>query len=175
MPGEKMEAQPFGVRPKPAFDFEFLLRPRTVAVVGVSLTNPVHPANVIYNKLDLRYPVRVFPVNPKGGELRRQPVYRDISEIPEPVAMDNSPSFLQAIPQGKVGVIQGHDHGSQERAGKERSRESDQDRIRGGKGKRGNRDEQGGDHREVGYRHIKDHAHDIGAQHADPRNNAHFA
>ncbi|MFH1982850.1 MAG: CoA-binding protein [Pseudomonadota bacterium] len=103
MPGEKKDAVPIGVSRNTAFDFEFLLRPRTVAVVGVSLTNPVHPANVIYNKLDLRYPVRVFPVNPKGGELRRQPVYRDISEIPEPVDMaviaaraDHVPAILES-------------------------------------------------------------------------------
>jgi acetyltransferase len=56
-----------------------------MAVIGVSLTNDLHPANVIYNKTHLRSSIRAFPVNPKGGRLRKETVYRDVSEIPEAV------------------------------------------------------------------------------------------
>jgi acetyltransferase len=48
----------------------------------VSLTNDRHPANVIYNKIHLRYPVKVYPVNPRGGQFQRDRVYPDIADIP---------------------------------------------------------------------------------------------
>lgn len=56
-----------------------------MAVVGVSLHNDRHPANVIYDKNHLRYPVKTFPVNPKGGALQAETVFRSISDIPEKV------------------------------------------------------------------------------------------
>ncbi len=64
-------------------EFESFFRPSTMAVVGVSTTNDRHPANVIYNKNLLRYPVKVFPVNPRGGTLQGERVYREVGEIPE--------------------------------------------------------------------------------------------
>jgi acetyltransferase len=63
-------------------DFRSLFNPKTIAVFGVSLTNDRHPANVIYNKILLRYPVKVYPVNPKGGMLQQDRVYTEISRIP---------------------------------------------------------------------------------------------
>ena len=62
-----------------------LFEPKTIAVIGVSLTNNLHPANVIYSKNYLRYPVTVFPVNPRGGTLQGERVFANISEIPERV------------------------------------------------------------------------------------------
>jgi acetyltransferase len=56
-----------------------------MAVVGVSLSNDRHPANVIYHKLLLRYPVSVYAVNPKGGVLQRETVYKRLSDLPEKV------------------------------------------------------------------------------------------
>src|SRR4030042_4754184 len=66
-------------------DFQRLFRPTTMAVVGVSQTNDRHPANVVYHKNNLRYPVKVFPVNPRGGDLHGERIYRGIREIPEAV------------------------------------------------------------------------------------------
>jgi len=66
-------------------NLEKIFEPRTMAVIGVSLTNPRHPANVIYNKNNLRYPVRVFPVNPRGGVFQGAEIHTSVSEIPEPV------------------------------------------------------------------------------------------
>ena len=63
-------------------DFTRLFKPQTMAVAGVSLANERHPANVIYNKIHLRYPVKVYPVNPKGGVFKRDRVYRGVDEIP---------------------------------------------------------------------------------------------
>jgi len=66
-------------------NFTPLFKPKTIAVAGVSLTNERHPANVIYNKIHLRYPVKVYPLNPKGGIFKRDRVYRSMEEIPSPV------------------------------------------------------------------------------------------
>jgi acetyltransferase len=63
-------------------DFTPLFHPKTIAVLGVSLTNDRHPANVIYNKIHLRYPVKVYPVNPRGGQVQRDRVYADIADVP---------------------------------------------------------------------------------------------
>ena len=91
-------------------DFAPLFNPQTIAVVGVSLTSDRHPANVIYNKLHLRYPVKVYPVNPHGGILRRDKVYPDISEIPVDIDLaviavraEHVPKVLESCIRSKVG------------------------------------------------------------------------
>jgi acyl-CoA synthetase (NDP forming) len=68
-------------------DLRKLFEPKTMAVIGVSLTNDRHPANVIFNKNYLRYPVRVYPVNPHGGELQGEKVCGRVGDIPEAVDM----------------------------------------------------------------------------------------
>lgn len=91
-------------------NYQPLLKPQTIAVVGVSLTNERHPANVIYNKIHLRYPVKVYPVNPKGGRLQRDRVYEDISRIPGKIDLavvaaraDFVPDILESCIQNGVG------------------------------------------------------------------------
>jgi acetyltransferase len=59
-----------------------LFKPDTMAVVGVSLSNESNPANVVYNKNRLRYPIKVFAVNGKGGTIRGETVYRKLQDIP---------------------------------------------------------------------------------------------
>lgn len=66
-------------------NFEPLLKPKTMAVVGLSLSNDRHPANVIFHKLLLRYPVTVYGVNPKGGRLQREEIYTSVSAIPQKI------------------------------------------------------------------------------------------
>ena len=68
-------------------DFKPLFQPETMAVIGVSLTNDRHPANVIFSKNHLRYPVRAFAVNPKGGVLMGERIYPRIGEVPGPVEL----------------------------------------------------------------------------------------
>jgi len=75
-----------------------LFEPKTMAVVGVSLSNDRHPANIIYNKAHLRYPLRVFPVNPRGGSLLGERVFSDISEIPEKVDLAVIAVRAEAVP-----------------------------------------------------------------------------
>ncbi len=91
-------------------NFTPLFKPKTIAVAGVSLSNERHPANVIYNKIHLRYPVKVYPVNPKGGAFKRDRVYRSMDEIPGPVDLaviavraDHVPETLSQCIRRKVG------------------------------------------------------------------------
>lgn len=69
-----------------------------MAVVGVSLHNDRHPANVIYTKNHLRYPVKAFPVNPKGGALHGETVFPSISDIPEKVDLAVIVARAQHVP-----------------------------------------------------------------------------
>jgi acyl-CoA synthetase (NDP forming) len=91
-------------------DLKPLFSPATIAVIGVSRTNDRHPANVIYSKLRLRYPVKVYPVNPKGGEIQRETIYPDIAEIPGSVDMaviaaraEFVPAILSRCAKAEVG------------------------------------------------------------------------
>ena len=93
-------------------DFQALFEPKTMAVIGVSLTNGWHPANVIFTKNHLRYPVRVFPVNLRGGELRGEKVYTSLAEIPERIDLaiiavqaEHVPAALDECIQSKVKAV----------------------------------------------------------------------
>lgn len=66
-------------------NLKYLFRPSTMAVIGVSTTQDSHPANVIYNKNYLRYPVKTFPVNPRGGLLNRETLYPSVKDIREDI------------------------------------------------------------------------------------------
>lgn len=68
-------------------DLQFLFKPSSIAVIGISTTQDNHPANVIYNKNHLRYPVKTYPVNPKGGVLNREIVYPSVMDIEEDIDM----------------------------------------------------------------------------------------
>ena len=81
-----------------------------MAVIGVSLTNDRHPANVIFNKTLLRSPVKVFAVNPKGGRVQGEPVNRSVSEIPKSVDLaviavrsEHAPKVLEECIDAGVG------------------------------------------------------------------------
>jgi len=62
-----------------------IFKPKTMAVIGVSTTNPLFPGTIIYNKNLHEYPVKVFAVNAKGGSLEGNPIYKTITEVPAKV------------------------------------------------------------------------------------------
>ncbi len=68
-------------------DLKYLFKPSTMAVIGVSTSQDNHPANVIYTKNHLRYPVKTFPVNPKGGTLHREKLYKSVFDVEERIDM----------------------------------------------------------------------------------------
>jgi acyl-CoA synthetase (NDP forming) len=87
-----------------------LLKPKKVAVIGVSTSNDNHPANVIFKKLHFRYPVEVHAVNNRGGELHGIPVYPSIAAIPGTVDLavivvraKYCPQLLEACIENDVG------------------------------------------------------------------------
>ncbi len=61
--------------------------PESLAVIGVSTTNPFHPANIIFNKNYYSNTCEAYAVNPKGGELEKRKVYRSVGEIPAKIDM----------------------------------------------------------------------------------------
>ncbi|CCK79890.1 CoA-binding protein [Desulfobacula toluolica] len=80
-------------------DLKYLFRPSTMAVIGVSTSQDNHPANVIYNKNHLRYPVKTFPVNPKGGILNRKTLYQQVDHIEENIDMAVIAVRAQFVPK----------------------------------------------------------------------------
>ncbi len=91
-------------------NFKALFEPRTMAVVGVSLTNDAHPANVIFYKNYLRYPVMTYGVNPRGGVHKETRIFPRIGDIPEKIDLaviatraDNVPAVMEECVAAGVG------------------------------------------------------------------------
>ena len=76
-----------------------LFKPKTMAIIGISLTNEKHPANVIYNKNNLRLQAKVFPVNDRGGIYQGEKVYASILDVPEKVDMAVIATRAEAVPK----------------------------------------------------------------------------
>jgi len=62
-----------------------LFAPRAVAVIGASNRELTIGYRIIQNLLDFGYTGPVYPVNPKGGEIRGLKAYPSILDAPEPV------------------------------------------------------------------------------------------
>jgi acetate---CoA ligase (ADP-forming) len=80
-------------------DLTPIFRPKSLAVIGVSLTNERHPANVIYNKNNLRQQVKVFAVNERGGTLQGETVYPALAEVPGKVDLAVIASRAESVPK----------------------------------------------------------------------------
>jgi acetyltransferase len=76
-----------------------LFHPKTLAVVGVSLSNEKHPANVIYNKNNLRLQAKVFAVNDRGGMYQGEKVYASVLDIPEKVDLAVIATRAEGVPK----------------------------------------------------------------------------
>jgi acyl-CoA synthetase (NDP forming) len=70
-----------------------------MAVIGVSLTNDRHPANVIYNKNNLRLQAKVYPVNERGGLYQGEKVYPTILDISEKVDLTVIATRAEQVPK----------------------------------------------------------------------------
>jgi len=91
-------------------DYQKLFEPKTMAVIGVSLSNDRHPANIVFNKNSLRYPVKTYGVNPKGGSFHRKEIFASISDLPEKIDLaviavraDLVPGVLSECIEAKAG------------------------------------------------------------------------
>jgi acetate---CoA ligase (ADP-forming) len=79
-------------------DLKPLFEPRTMAVIGISATNDRHPANVIFAKNHLRYPVEVYAVNPKGGKLHNETIYPSVADISRKVDLAVIATRAELVP-----------------------------------------------------------------------------
>ena len=94
-------------------DYQKLFEPKTIAVIGVSLSNDRHPANIVFNRNSLRYPVKTYGVNPKGGSFHRKEIFASISDLPEEIDLaviavraDLVPGVLSECIKAKAGVLE---------------------------------------------------------------------
>lgn len=62
-----------------------LFEPKSVAVIGASSTEGKLGYAVFKNLATLGYKGKLFPINPKGGELLGHPIYKKLSEIKEKI------------------------------------------------------------------------------------------
>jgi acyl-CoA synthetase (NDP forming) len=69
----------------PAGNLHGLFYPRSIAVLGASGEMGKLGYNVFRNLLSHDFQGKLYPVNPKGGEVQGVKAYRKISEIPAPV------------------------------------------------------------------------------------------
>lgn len=68
-------------------------------MIGISLTNEKHPANVIYNKNKFRLQAEVFPVNDRGGFYQGEKVYASILDIPMKVDLAVIATRAEMVPK----------------------------------------------------------------------------
>ena len=87
-------------------NFQPLFGPKTMAVIGVSLTNDRHPANVIFTKNHLRYPVRIFAVSLHEGEIQGERVYTSLAQVPERIDLAVIAVKAELVPQALDECIQ---------------------------------------------------------------------
>ncbi|NHI94732.1 MAG: CoA-binding protein [Candidatus Lokiarchaeota archaeon] len=60
---------------------DYIFKPKNMAVVGVSLKNPLFAGNIIYNKNLFEYPVNIVAINPSGGYLEGNEVYKKLEDV----------------------------------------------------------------------------------------------
>lgn len=61
---------------------EVLFNPRSIAVIGASATKGKLGNDVMRNLIDSGFDGRIYPINPRGGEILGRTVYRKISDVP---------------------------------------------------------------------------------------------
>jgi acetyltransferase len=85
-------------RKEKSVNLEPLFKPQTLAVIGVSLSNDRHPANVVYYKNHFRRQAKVFPVNERGGLLQGEKVYPSILDIPQKIDLAVIATRAEMVP-----------------------------------------------------------------------------
>jgi len=62
-------------------EIKYLFEPRSIAVIGASRSKDKVGHKILENIVNSRYPGKIFPVNPQGGEMLGCRVYKSIDEI----------------------------------------------------------------------------------------------
>ncbi len=61
-------------------DIKYLFEPRAVAVIGASKNPAKIGYRIVENIINSGYNGKIYPINPKGGEILGHPIYRDLTE-----------------------------------------------------------------------------------------------
>ena len=96
-------------------DIKYLFEPRAVAVIGASHDQKKIGYKVLDNIVSGGYQGKVYPVNPKGGEILGLRGYRDVNEIEDEVDVASivvpAPLVFDAVKRcGEKGVQVCLDH-----------------------------------------------------------------
>ena len=112
----------------PAGDwYQPLFHPRSVALVGASKDPKKWGFNLLFNIVKGGYPGRVYPINPREGEILGFKAYPSIAQVPEPVDQailvvpsSDMPKVIQECGRNgtKVGVVITAGFGEVDRKGK---------------------------------------------------------
>ncbi len=91
---------------------DFLFHPRSVALAGVTVTNPEHWTRTFFESLVEFGCTPLYPVNPKGGEIEGYKVYLRLKDIPgnidyviSTVPAKVAPSLIQECAEKGVKAI----------------------------------------------------------------------
>lgn len=62
---------------------EFLFHPNSIALAGITVTNPEHWTRTFLDSLlEFRFERPLYLVNPKGGEIKGRKVYQSLADVP---------------------------------------------------------------------------------------------
>lgn len=64
-------------------DLEKLFRPKSMAVVGISRSNPLSPGRIVLLKNEFEMNVKVYGIHPAGGNIEGIELYKSLDELPE--------------------------------------------------------------------------------------------
>jgi len=82
-----------------ASQLDAIFFPRNLAVVGVSANEDTFGSRFLKALIDFGFKGKLFPVNPKGGEVFGLKIYPTVSDIPEPVDSADIMVPAQFVPQ----------------------------------------------------------------------------
>src|SRR5512137_2917968 len=63
-------------------DMKYLFEPQTVAVIGASHNREKIGYRILENIISGKFKGKVYPINPKGGEILGMKVYSSIADVP---------------------------------------------------------------------------------------------
>ena len=64
-------------------DLERLFKPKSMAIVGISRTNPLSPGRIILLKNEFEMEVKVYGIHPEGGNIEGVELYKRLDDLPE--------------------------------------------------------------------------------------------
>ncbi|MBN1380321.1 MAG: CoA-binding protein [Deltaproteobacteria bacterium] len=64
-------------------DYERIFHPQSLAIIGVSAEGYGFGSGMLKSLLSIGYEGKIFPVNPKGGEIAGLKIYKSVEDIPD--------------------------------------------------------------------------------------------